>query len=480
MKLKLITFFLVLAEIILAQNFIEVVGTPFDGVQTSSCAFSDVDGDGDSDLLITGLNNSDEKITKLYTNDGGSFSEVLDTPFDGVETGSIAFSDVDGDGDYDLLVTGVNNSSEIIAKLYLNDEGSFTEVQDTPFDGVEFGSVAFADVDGDGDNDLMITGRNAAFERIGKLYTNDGGSFTEVMNTPFDGVASGSIAFADVDEDGDNDLMITGLKTSGEKIAKLYANNGSSFTQVMDTPFEGVTASSIAFSDVDGDGDEDLLISGLKDIVEETQITTLYRNDGGVFTETADTPFSNVDFASIGFSDTDNDGDEDVLITGRMGSNELIAKLYTNDGGNFIEVMDMPFEGVGAGSIAFSDVDSDGNKDVLITGFSNSGEGIAKLYKNDGMVSSTDDIEPDISLDFKLFPNPSKSSYINVSYNSLETGEIMIKVYNLNGSLISQQKEFVEIGKQTLSIDIGLVKRGSYLIALNNGNRREMAKFIVE
>ncbi len=63
-----------------AQNFTEVTGTPFTGVALSSIAFADVDGDNDQDVLITGLNlvqqgTPGDRISKLYTNDGaGNFS----------------------------------------------------------------------------------------------------------------------------------------------------------------------------------------------------------------------------------------------------------------------------------------------------------------------------------------------------------------------------------------------------------------------
>ena len=79
----------------------------FEGAEFSSIAFADVDGDSDKDVLITGANNSNQRIAKLYTNDGsGNFSEVLVTPFDAVWRSSIAFADVDGDGHKDVLITG--------------------------------------------------------------------------------------------------------------------------------------------------------------------------------------------------------------------------------------------------------------------------------------------------------------------------------------------------------------------------------------
>ena len=365
--------------------FTEVAGTPFLGVYHSSIAFSDVDGDGDKDVLITGYNSSYQSISKLYSNDGtGVFTEVAGTPFVGVAQSSIAFSDVDGDGDQDVLITGYNSSNQPISKLYSNDgTGVFTEVAGTPFVGVAQSSIAFSDVDGDGDQDVLITGYNSSNQPISKLYSNDGtGVFTEVAGTPFVGVAQSSIAFSDVDGDGDQDVLITGYNSSNQPISKLYSNDGTGvFTEVAGTPFVGVAQSSIAFSDVDGDGDQDVLITGYNSSYQ--RISKLYSNAGtGVFTEVAGTPFLGVYHSSIAFSDVDGDGDKDVLITGYNSSYQSISKLYSNDGtGVFTEVAGTPFVGVVAGSIAFSDIDGDGDQDVLITGVSDSGI-VSYLYRN--------------------------------------------------------------------------------------------------
>jgi hypothetical protein len=135
MKSKLLFLFLAFTQIISAQNFTEVTGTPFTGVAQSSIAFADVDGDNDLDVLITGLNFMGQppgvRISKLYTNDGvGNFTEVFGTPFAGVEEGSIAFADVDGDNDQDVLITGgaitSRNCTPMTAgQLYRSDRNTF-------------------------------------------------------------------------------------------------------------------------------------------------------------------------------------------------------------------------------------------------------------------------------------------------------------------------------------------------------------------
>jgi hypothetical protein len=377
-----------------AGNFTEISGTPFENVNFSSIAFSDIDGNGTQDVLITGRNGSSfQPISKLYVNDGaGNFTEVSGTPFDDVRNSSIAFSDVDGNGTQDVLITGLNSSNQPISKLYTNDgTGIFTEVSGTPFVGAYNGSLAFSDVDGNGTQDVIITGLVASNQNATKFYTNDGvGNFTEVAGTPFDDVNNSSIAFADVDGDNTQDVLITGSSTSNSnRVSKLYINDGiGNFTEISGTPFERVYNSSIAFSDVDGNSTQDVLITGYN---SNQRISKLYTNDGaGNFTEVTGTPFDNVERGSIAFSDVDGNGTQDVLITG-YSSNQPISKLYTNDGaGNFTEVTGTPFQGVWLSSVAFTDIDGNGTQDVLITGQNNSNQPISKLYTNDGAGNFTE------------------------------------------------------------------------------------------
>ncbi len=178
-------------------------------VDLSSVAFADIDND--QDLLITGRDVFDGKVSKLYENNGsGAFTEVS-SPFEGVLFGSVAFTDVDGDDDQDVFITGENSWNERVSKLYINDgNGVFEESSDNFFDGVRLDSIAFADIDGDNDQDLLITGQNSSDERISKLYRNDGSGIFNEISSPFEGVYFGSVGFADIDGDNDNDILITG------------------------------------------------------------------------------------------------------------------------------------------------------------------------------------------------------------------------------------------------------------------------------
>jgi hypothetical protein len=487
MKTALLSLLLSLSYFATAQTFTEVMNTPFDGVSPGSIAFSDVNGDGHEDLLITGLTSSADLIAKLYINDGsGHFTERINTPFDGVTLSSIAFSDVNGDGHEDLLITGYDRffTSQLSrsSKLYINDgTGHFTEKTGTPFNDVSSGSIGFSDVNGDGHDDVLITGFSDS-RLIAKLYINDGtGHFTEKLDTPFKGVWQSSVAFSDVNSDGYEDVLITGQSGSSGRIAKLYTNDGfGNFTERMDTPFDGVYRSSIAFSDVNGDGHEDLLIAGLSD--SDKQTTKLYINDGaGSFTEKICVPFDGITSGSIAFSDVNGDGHEDLLIAGRSSSGKpSIAKLYINDWtGNFSEKTGTSFYPVLSSSIAFSDVNSDGREDVIITGAIGL-ERIAKLYINDGVSNPMEDFMSEVDLELTPYPNPTSSNRVNVSFNSKQLGFATLNLFDVKGHLLLQQKEFTGVGKQTLCIDITSLSVGSYFIQLDAGNRKGTATLVVQ
>lgn len=474
-----------------AGEFKAAANTPFDHVRFSSIAVSDVDGDGDSDFFLTGTNNVSQVISKLYLNDGtGTFTEVYGPPFETVSVGSVAFADVDSDGDEDLLITGFDNAfldPGPLTKLYLNDgTGEFIEDYEEDLEDVWNSSIAFADVDGDGDKDLLITGTTFyQYNATAKLYTNDGsGGFTEVSGTPFEDISGGSVAFSDIDGDSDLDLLLTGYNGDLGPITKLYINDGlGEFTEESNTPFVHVASSSIAFSDVDGDGDQDVLIMGdsIASQFSSHPITHLYTNDGaGGFTKVEDTPFPDIKFGSIAFADVNDDGDEDLLLSGRSLSGS-ITKLYTNDGfGGFTEKSGTPFKNTESGSIAFSDVNGDGRVDVFLTGLYSSGPGITRLYTNEGALFVEEKKPKTLPVEFTLYPNPSGVDLLHLDVITDRMSSLTIGIYDLSGRRLLQQEEQQGIGQQTIAIDISSLQKGTYLMLLEDGQRKGTRIFLVE
>jgi hypothetical protein len=311
------------------------------------------------------------------------------TPFQDADVGSMAFADIDNDNDQDLLITG--KGGPVKTTLYLNNgSGNFTEATGTPFVNVYSGTVGFAHVNNDNFIDLYITGTTGGGTRTSNLYINNGNGTFSITTSPFPNSNGGSFAFEDIDNDNDKDVIITGLtgSLSGVGFTKLYTNNGSGiFSEVLSTPFDQLGNSSVVFIDVENDGDKDIILAG-KDS-NNTNLTKLYLNNGsGVFTVSSSTTFAGISGGDLAVADSDNDGDMDVIVNGSssQGSQGWITKLYTNNGsGIFTEVTTTPFIGTLTGAVEFADFDNDGDKDVIVLGARiGNPSAMCKIYQNQG------------------------------------------------------------------------------------------------
>lgn len=376
MKLSLAFLFVVTGSILSAQTFVLTPPLhPLKKVSSGSVKFSDVDGDGDPDLMISGYNKTN--IAELYYNEGGEFTKSNSSEFEGVNLSEMAFEDIDGDGDEDLIITGRKSSQGLpIATLYQNNQGQFSRVTGTPFKGVYKGSIAFSDIDNDGDPDVLISGIDSSSTSNTTLYTNHAGQFTEVSGTPFEHIHSGSTIFSDIDNDGDEDLFITGYNAqSWPAVAKLYTNQGRTFTEVVGTPFVGSGYEiSAAFADLDSDGYDDLFIS-------HPTRSKVYMNDGsGQLLEVLGPEGTGMKKGKVNFEDVDGDGDLDLLITGAEGLHYTLMKLFLNDGsGNFTHIENPSLQNAASYSSAFADIDQDNDKDLVVTGGYQ-----LKIFLNDG------------------------------------------------------------------------------------------------
>ena len=196
------------------------------GIAATGVAAGDVDGDGWPDLLVTDAFGP----TRLFRNRGdGTFEEITDRSGLSVagNARSAAFADVDGDGDLDLFVCVTGDYYNQMPDppydardarpnhLYLNDgHGHFTDAtaawgldKDTRWSL----SSLFADYDGDGRTDLLVTNDFG----LKGLYRNEGGHFRDVagragVETRAYGMSG---AWADFDGDGNLDLYTTSTDT---------------------------------------------------------------------------------------------------------------------------------------------------------------------------------------------------------------------------------------------------------------------------
>ncbi|CAB5102353.1 hypothetical protein D3OALGB2SA_1914 [Olavius algarvensis associated proteobacterium Delta 3] len=332
---------------------------PFHGVDVGVSAtpsFVDIDADGDHDVFVGEWYGNVTFFRNDGTNTTPVFTEVIGAanPFDGVDVGAFSnpsFTDIDGDGDHDAIVGDGLGAIHFFRNDGSSTSPSFTEVtgSSNPFNGVDVGDYstpAFADIDGDGDQDVFAGEYNGYV----LFFRNDGSStapaFTEVTGTsnPFAGVLVGNYstpAHADIDGDGDLDAFVG----DGMGIITYLLNEGSistpSFTEVTgpSNPFDGKVFGSgyiaPALVDIDGDGDQDTFVgngNGSIDFFRNTSsglnlipliaVSVTEENDAPVavndsITTNEDTPIT----YNVLANDVDIDGDTLILSSVTQGTN---------------------------------------------------------------------------------------------------------------------------------------------------------------
>ena len=425
------------------NSYSQSINVQLDTTQTlqnsdaGNVAYADIDNDGDNDLLITG-NGPGGVTSTLYENDGnGNFTAMSQPAIVQVFRGASEFADVDDDGDMDLMITGNTNSPAETANLYMNDgTGNFTIASGTPFEASRDGDIDFGDIDGDTDLDLIMTGKDASGNVFSKLYTNNGGgSFTLVNGPLFTGVHLSSTEFIDVDNDGDLDLLVCGANASDVSTTKLYENNGSgTFNLVLGTPFDNSQFGDIAFGDTDNDGDLDILIVGQND--SSQYIAKLYINSGTSFSLLSNTPFPGTFLHSASFADFNNDGKLDLLHVGNA-SNGLIGHIYENQGFNNFILSDSTLRGSYNGSNIVADLNGDNKMDIVTTGTSfTAPTRAAKIYFNQSMTTSVTEFNNE-DTHLTLFPNPSNGLF---TIETKSTSQSTIEIYDLTGKLVSKER----------------------------------------
>lgn len=445
-------------------DFQELTPSNLTNARNGAVAMGDIDSDGDLDVFVMG-NDANTLKSELYLNDGeGNYELVPETPFEVLQFGHAGFADVDGDNDLDLLITGSNFVPSRFANLYLNDgDGNFTLDVANDFQPTTEGEFEFADIDNDGDMDLFLTGYMDNNDNgFSGLYINNGtGVFEWIVAVAMEPMRGSSVEFFDYDGDEDLDLLQAGLNDADELVTQLYENDGDgNYTFVMGTPFIGIALGDIDAGDVDGDGDLDIMLNGESD---SGYLIEYYRNEDGEFV-VGSIPNLTASFAgTVDLYDFDNDNDLDVFITGAGDSFDHYAELYTNDGsGNFEPAQSLI--GVYLSSIAIGDIDGDNDSDMIVVGISSQTDPfLTRIYLNEGPALSAGDKPISVS-PFSVYPNPTQESLAISSNLPIKS----IRLSNASGQEIYTYQEIQEI-------DMSHLEKGLYYLLIEFANGGEVS-----
>ncbi len=310
----------------------------------------DVDHDGDLDLVA--LAN-----VALHFNDGAGGFSPAPQGLDMSSASDLALGDIDGDSDVDIVAAW--NSSNPLAvgvSFLINVDGVFTQSANS-LDTQGIVRIDLADVDGDGSLDLLC---DSASDTSESLYLNNGtGEFTlhgYVSTVNF----ARSTSFCDMNGDGTPDLV----RASSALGVEVRLNDGHGN---LSTAFStAVSSDAICTADVDGDGDADIIAQ------DGARIRTLLnQGDGRQFT--FDSEFGNSFAHELQACDIDDDGDQDILVAG----SGVAEPVWMNDGqGNFTD--SGPLVPGSSRTVAVGDVDADGDRDLILSDIYSGGVNILR------------------------------------------------------------------------------------------------------
>ncbi|WP_421577752.1 beta strand repeat-containing protein [Shinella sp. M31] len=316
-------------------------------------AIADVNGDGKLDLVVTASSSTNEFLVLLGDGTGGfTTSTSLDLTNTGFDAGGATLADMDGDGDLDVIYASYNNP--IVRVLYNDGTGGYLAgSQMYVYPGQK--SMIAGDVNGDGITDAVSVSSNSSIMVF--LGNRQGGFQSITTNTSLAAYNSNALTLADMNGDGKLDLVTS---SSNHAVFVMLGDGTGGFTPESGYDLGWLDSPNlVTIADVNGDGKLDALTGNYN------TVSVLLGDGTGHFTSSTTVSVER-DPKSIAVADINGDGKLDLITANSFSSS--VSVRWGDGNGGFSGGMDI---GVGyqPETLKVADVNKDGKMDIIVTNF---------------------------------------------------------------------------------------------------------------
>ena len=356
-----------------------------------SAAAADLNGDGKPDLVVT-YGFQDTASVLLNTTPAGATTPTFGAPMSIAAAQypsavhAVAIADVNGDGLPDLVVLdqlGTRGYVSVLLNKTTNGALSFASQssQSTFAVGNDYSSLAVADLNGDGKPDIVVAGYGGSVSVLANTTTTGATipAFSPVATYAVD-AGSESVAIADLNGDGQPDIVTADRGSKDVSVLLNTTTNGVLSFASQQTFAAGTQPGSVAVADLNGDGKTDIVVANYGDGTVSVLLNT---TTNGVFSFASQTTFAaGKDPIAVAVADLNGDGKPDIIVANSYFAAYSISVLMntTTQGAapSFAPLEDFPTN-TAPRSLAIADLDGDGRPDLVITASNEANYNVATL-----------------------------------------------------------------------------------------------------